>query len=56
MATAVLYNFIRRRNDLIDEPEHILGDDHEEEVVNMHAGGQGLRNAVRQALIMQHFT
>ena len=54
VATAVLYNFIRSRNDPIDEPEHIPAA--EEEVPDMHAGERRLGNAVRQALIMQHFT
>ena len=54
VATAVLFNFIRRRNDPLDEPEHILAE--EEEVDDMHAGDRRLGNAVRQAQIMQHFT
>ena len=54
VATAVLFNFIRSRNDPLDEPEHFPGD--EEEVNDIHAGERILGNAVRQALIMQHFT
>ena len=54
VATAVLYNFIRSRIDPIDEPEHIPAA--QEEVSDMHAGEWRLGNAVRQALIMQHFT
>ena len=50
----MLYNFIRSRNDPIDEPEHIPAA--EEEVIDMHAGERRLGNAVRQALIMPHFT
>ena len=53
-ATAVLYNFIRSRNDPFDEPEHIPAA--VVEVPDMHAGEQRLGNAVRQALIMQLFT
>ena len=54
VATAVLYKFIRSQNDPIDEPEHIPAA--EEEVPDMYAGQRRLGNAVRQALIMQHFT
>ena len=54
VATAVLYKFIRSQNDPIDEPEHIPAA--EEEVADMHYGERRLGNAVRQALIMQHFT
>ena len=54
VATAVLFNFIRSRNDPLDEPEHFPGD--EEEMNDIHAGERILGNAVRQALIMQHFT
>ena len=54
VATVVLFNFIRSRNHPLDEPEHFPG--HEEEVNNVHAGERILGNAVRQALIMQHFT
>jgi hypothetical protein len=50
VATAVLFNLIRRRNDPIDEPEHILAD--EEEVDDMHAGDRRLGNAVRQTQII----
>ena len=50
----MLYKFIRSQNDYIDEPEHIPAA--EEEVSDMHAGERRLGNAVRQALIMQHFT
>ena len=54
VATAVLFNFKRSRNDLLDEPQHFARD--EEEVNDTHAGERILGNAVRQALIMQHFT
>ena len=54
VATALLFNFIRSRNDPLDEPQHFPGD--EEEVNDTHAGERILGNAVRQALIMQHFT
>ena len=50
----MLYKFIRSQNDPIDEPEHIPAA--EEEVADMHSGERRLGNAVRQALIMQHFT
>ena len=54
VATAVLFNFTRSRNDPLDEPQHFPGD--EEEVNDTHVGERVLGNAVRQALIMQHFT
>ena len=38
----------------MDEPEHFPAA--EEEVNDIHAGEWLLGNAVRQALIMQHFT
>ena len=54
VATAVLYNFIRRRNDPIDEADDVRPDG--DEVYNMQAGERRLGNAVRDALILQHFT
>ena len=53
VATAVLYNFMRRRNDPIDEPDHLPPAG--EELPAVHGGERRLGNAVRHALIIQHF-
>ena len=51
VATAVLYNFVRFRNDPLDDPPA------DDEVHHVQAADERrLGNAVRQALIQQHFT
>ena len=54
MATAVLYSFVRRRNDPIEEEN--LEDPYENALLVMNDQGLALRNATRRALIIQHFT
>ena len=44
VATAVLYNFVRSRNDPIDEPADLPAED---ELPAVHAGERRLGNAVR---------
>lgn len=54
VATAVLYNFVRFRNNPLDDPHDPPADD---EVHHVQAADERrLGNAVRQALIQQHFT
>lgn len=54
VATAVLYNFVRSRNDPFYEPDDMpLA---EGELPDAHAGERRLGHAVRQNLIRQHFT
>ena len=54
MATAVLSNFVRGRNDPVDEPIDLPVED---EAVYIEPAGEGrMGNAVRQTLIQQHFT
>ena len=53
VATAILYNFIRSRHDPIDEPHYIP--DNEDDIPDMQADERPLGNAVREALIIQHF-
>ena len=54
VGTAVLYNFVRSRNDPIDETADLPPA--ENELPAVHVGEQRLRNAVHQSLITQHFT
>ena len=49
-----LHNFMRRRNGPIDEPDHLPPAG--EELLGVHGGERRLGNAVRHALIIQHFT
>ena len=54
VATAVLYNFVRGRNDPVeDEP---LEDHDENSLPAMNDLAQPLGNATRRALIIQHST
>jgi hypothetical protein len=54
VATAVLYNFLRRRNDpIVEEP---LEDADENPAPAINKLVQPLGNATRRALIIQHFT
>lgn len=54
VTTAVLYNFVRSRNDPFYEPDDMpLA---EGELPDAHAGERRLGHAVRQNLIRQHFT
>ena len=54
VATAVLYNFIRGRNDPIEKEN--LEDPEENPLPAMNDQTQSLGNATRRALIIQHFT
>ena len=54
MATAVLYNFVRERNDPIEEEN--LEDPYEHPLPAMNDQGLAMGNATRRALIIQHFT
>ena len=54
VATAVLYNFMGRRNDPMDDSQ--LPPPAVEELPASHGAVGGLGNAQRRALIMQHFT
>jgi hypothetical protein len=54
VATAVLYNFIRGRNDPIEE--ETLEGPNENPLPAMNDQALPLGNATRRALIIQHFT
>ena len=54
VATAVLYNFVRERNDPIEEEN--LEDPYEHPLPAMNDQGLAMGNATRRALIIQHFT
>jgi hypothetical protein len=54
VATAVLYNFIRRRNDPIEE--ETLEDPNENPLPAMNDQALHLGNGTRRALITHHFT
>lgn len=54
VATATLYNFVRSRNDPFEEPDYMPEEDDEIPDVEGHEGRLGF--AVRDALIVQHFT
>lgn len=54
VATAILYNFLRKRNDPFDEPDYIPEEGDDMPDVQGNEGRLGV--AVRAALIIQHFT
>ena len=55
VATAVLYNFVRGREDPIPDEEESENDDEDDDEA-LHHPVMGLGNATRHAMIQQHFT